>query len=255
MRLIGKNPTQNGAPNRNAPATPVYYQLQSIIQKNIHDRFWKPGDSIPPERRLAEHYRVSVGTVRQAIANLVNEGYLTRVQGKGTFVRETAFQHEHLRYYPMVSDFEDPIPDLAADLLSRQVVPGFERANRLLHIDPGQPLYEIKRRILLHFKPAVYAVSYLPCEMFQGLEKLPDDLFTKNTLYLLIEEHFGWPTIENRELFSAIPADAQVKQQLDVAKGEPLLRIEMLALTYKDQPYEYRLSYCRTDRARILRVI
>jgi len=33
------------------------------------------------------------------------------------------------------------------------------------------------------------------------------------------------------------------------------VHIEMLSLTHKDQPYEYRLSYCRTESARILRVI
>ena len=255
MRLIGKSAAIKGLLDYKTTPTPIYYQLQSVIKKNIQDRCWKPGDSIPPERKLAEHYRVSVGTVRQAIANLVNEGYLTRVQGKGTFVRGTAFQHEHLRYYPMIGDFGDPIPDLSADLLSRKVVPGFERPNRLLNIDSGQRLHEIKRRILLHLKPVVFSVSYLPHDMFQGLETLSDDLFTKNTLYLLIEQHFGWPTIENRELFSVIPAGAEAKQHLGVAKGTALLHIEMLSLTYKDQPYEYRLSYCRTESARILRVI
>jgi len=255
MRPVQKSAAIKGSLDYKTSPAPIYFQLQSVIKKNIQDRCWKPGDSIPPERKLAEHYRVSVGTVRQAIANLVNEGYLTRLQGKGTFVRETAFRHEHLRYYPMINDFGDPIPDLSADLVSRRVVPGFERPNRLLNVAAGRPLHEIKRRILLHRQPVVFSVSYLPYDMFPDLETISDALFTKKTLYLLIEQHFGWPTIENRELFSAIPAGAEAQKHLAVAKGAPLLHIEMLSLTHQDQPYEYRLSYCRTESARILRVI
>jgi GntR family transcriptional regulator len=254
MRLTENKQLAEGFIHRKPSPTPIYYQLQTAIQKNIQEGLWRPGDNIPPERKLAEHYQVSVGTVRQAIANLVNEGYLNRFQGKGTFVRETAFHHESLRYYPLIRDFGDPTPDLSADLLSRRVIAGFERANRLLQIEPGQKLFEIKRRILLHLQPAVYCISYLPYDMFQGLESMSDEVFSKNTLYLLIEKHFARPTIHNHELFSVASADAEVKKHLKVTKGQPLLHIEMLALTFEDQPYEYRISFCRTEAGRVLRI-
>jgi GntR family transcriptional regulator len=234
---------------------PIYFRLKSILKKSIEDGFWGLGDTIPPERKIAQKYQVSVGTVRQAISQLVDEGYLYRVQGKGTFVRETGIPHEHLRYYAFIQDFEDPVPPIITDLLSRRVVHGSKRATHLLKLQSGKDLFEIKRRIFVNRKPMVLSISYLPCDLFKGLEALPDEVFYKEALYLLVEKHFGRPTIRNQELFSIEPAGADLKKFLQVALQTPVLQIEMLSFTFNDQPYEYRLSYCRTDSGRILRTI
>jgi GntR family transcriptional regulator len=250
------HPTCDGMPMRiHHQPTPIYFRLKSILKKSIEDGFWSLGDTIPPERTIAQQYQVSVGTVRQAISQLVDEGYLYRVQGKGTFVRETGIPHDHLRYYAFIPDFEDPVPPIVTDLLSRRVVRGSERATRLLQQEPGRDLFEIKRRILVHRKPMVFSLSYLPCDLFKGLGELPDEAFYKEALYRLIEKHFGRPTIRNRELFSVEPAGADAKKHLSVELRSPVLQIEMLSYTFNDQPYEYRLSYCRTDSRRILRTI
>jgi DNA-binding GntR family transcriptional regulator len=42
---------------------------------------------------------------------------------------------------------------------------------------------------------------------------------------------------------------------LGVARNYPVLQIEMLSMTYKDQPYEHRTSYCRSETERIFRII
>jgi DNA-binding GntR family transcriptional regulator len=61
--------------------------------------------------------------------------------------------------------------------------------------------------------------------------------------------------MRNIELYSATLAEENVANLLNVAAGHPLLKVEMLALTYKEKPYEYRISYCLTDEKKIRRVI
>lgn len=238
-----------------AAPTPIYYQLQLALQKEIQDGRWRPGDRIPPERHLAAQYGMSVGTVRQAIANLVHDGYLRRLQGSGTFVRDTVWNHETLRYYPMVAEFGDPIPDLAADLVSRRIVRAIPRVNRLLQIDPGERLLVIKRCIRLRRTPVVFSISHLPHDMFPRLETLRKEVLVTTPLYVLLEKDFGLPTVSNRELFSVARATAEVGRHLGMRAGDPLLQIEMLSLTYREQPYEHRVSFCRSDPERVLRVI
>lgn len=62
--------------------------LRTIIRQNLENGDWKPGDQFPTEFELIDKYHVSRATVREAVASLVQEGLLRRVQGRGTFVAE-----------------------------------------------------------------------------------------------------------------------------------------------------------------------
>ena len=64
----------------------LYVQIYSIFSEKIESGEWPFGIQIPPEDELCKIYDVSKVTVREAIQELVREGYLKRQQGKGTFV-------------------------------------------------------------------------------------------------------------------------------------------------------------------------
>ena len=57
------------------------------MKQLIEDGEWKPGDKIPSENELCDKFEVSRMTIRQAINNLVEQGYLYRKRGIGTFVQ------------------------------------------------------------------------------------------------------------------------------------------------------------------------
>ncbi|MCD9020878.1 GntR family transcriptional regulator [Cohnella silvisoli] len=66
--------------------SPKYLQLKEEILSWIAGGRYRPGDKLPSENELAEQFSLSRQTVRQSIGELVQEGWLTREQGKGTFV-------------------------------------------------------------------------------------------------------------------------------------------------------------------------
>jgi GntR family transcriptional regulator len=239
----------------NGDPTPVYYQLQKKLLKEIENGRWSPGQAIPPERALAETHQISVGTVKKAILNLVNKGYLFRIQGKGTFVAGMALQPESLRYYRFLEGFSDEEVELQIKLLGLKVIKGIAGINKSLNLRLNQRLFEITRLFYFDAQPHVYCVSYLPHKLFEDLTKLPRHKFENIPLYMALEEIYGLPTISNSELVSAISADSITAKKLKIKNGDPVLLIEMLSYTYKQTPYEYRRSYCLTDKRAIYREI
>jgi len=67
---------------------PLYCQLKSQIKTAIDKKKILPGEMVPSERNLMQKYSLSYSTVTHALRDLVEEGYIERVQGKGTFVVE-----------------------------------------------------------------------------------------------------------------------------------------------------------------------
>jgi GntR family transcriptional regulator len=73
--------------SRGSPV-PLHHQLRQLLQDQIERGSLRPGQQIPHERQYAEHLGISLAPVRQALLDLVRQGYLLRVRGKGTFVRD-----------------------------------------------------------------------------------------------------------------------------------------------------------------------
>jgi GntR family transcriptional regulator len=232
---------------------PIYYQLQAIIRGKIENGRWESGRMIPAERQLAKAYKVSIGTVKKAILNLVNEGYLHRFQGKGTFVKSTILRRESLRYYRFLDAFGGEENDLSVKPIQLKRISGFHPANNYLKISPGKDLFELQRIFFLKNIPVVFSISYLPANLFKNIDKIPFPSFAQKTLYVTIEEEYGLPTIRNCELIGAIFPSTEVCKALQINKNNPVLHIEMLAFTYKNKPFEYRRAYCATPSLRIFR--
>ena len=66
---------------------PQYFQLQTWLLEQIDHGQFKPGDQIPTEKELGTMTGLARATIRQAVGNLVNMGYLVRKRRLGTFVR------------------------------------------------------------------------------------------------------------------------------------------------------------------------
>jgi GntR family transcriptional regulator len=73
--------------SRGSPV-PLHHQLRQMLQDQIERGSLRPGQQIPHERQYAEYLGISLAPVRQALLDLVRQGYLLRVRGKGTFVRD-----------------------------------------------------------------------------------------------------------------------------------------------------------------------
>lgn len=223
------------------------------LLQEIENGYWKPGSCLPSEKALAEEHRVSIGTVRNAILNLVNGGYLYRVQGSGTFVAGTHLRRDSLHYYRMLETFDSIEAQIQIKFLNIKEIKGIDTVNPYLKIRKNQSIFQLERLLLSDKKEAIYTVSYFPKIMFPGLDQILPQRFERVPIFSLLETGYGKPTIFNKELMAGVGANKTAAKNLQVQEGFPVLLIEMLAYTYKEQPYEYRLSYCLSGKKKIFR--
>jgi GntR family transcriptional regulator len=69
-------------------ATPVWRQLADILRRRIESGEYPPGRIMPSETTLSQEHGLARGTVTKALNWLEDQGLVTRVQGRGTFVAE-----------------------------------------------------------------------------------------------------------------------------------------------------------------------
>src|SRR5699024_6827162 len=78
---------------------PLYSQLVSQIREGIRMKMFNTEEPLPKEVDIADALGISRGVVRQAILQLVSEGLLYRVSGKGTFLATPSIKYDLLGFY------------------------------------------------------------------------------------------------------------------------------------------------------------
>ena len=232
-----------------APAfSPLYQQIKSLILNSLRSGEWKPGEVIPSEMELASRFRVSQGTVRKAIDELAAENLLLRRQGKGTFVATHAEQQVQFRFLKLVPDSGPPGSEGPAqrDIIACRRARASADIARALALRTGDPVLQVRRVLSFAGTPTILEDIWLPAVPFKGLtaERLAN---YQGPMYVLFETEFNVRMVRAKEKIRAEPASEGREQLLKVKPGTPLLSVERIAYTYKDEPMELRRGYYRTD--------
>jgi GntR family histidine utilization transcriptional repressor len=112
-------------------------QMKSFIQGRISERTWKPGDRVMSEADLMRDFGVSRMTANRALRELAAEGWLTRVQGVGTFVRDLPVQSEVIRIRSIADEIRDRGHAHTSELLDLKEVPANTPVAKALGLMPG----------------------------------------------------------------------------------------------------------------------
>jgi GntR family transcriptional regulator len=225
---------------------PLYYQLKEALLERIEGGEFVPGSLIPSEKQLEEQYEISRTTVRQALNELVNSGYLYRLQGVGTFVARPKIKHNVQDLLSFTDEMQLRGLKPGSMLLSYgRILPSKVVAARLSLLE-GQEVYRIVRLRLADGEPIGMHQSYLPAHKAPNLtsRKLED----YQSLYQLLLEEYGIDIAEADETLEAVSANEEESRLLEVAEGSPLLLVERVAYSNQAEPIEYVKMVYRADR-------
>lgn len=218
--------------------TPFYYQLLQIIKQQIETGELKPGDTIPTEKELVESYSLSRATVRQAILQLVNDGYLRREKSKGTFVTKPLHK---LRFMESLRGFSAEMERRGIPYYSRvlckDVIPASDRIGNRLEISPGTQIFYMKRLRFVNDVPFLIDEHYIPYELCHGIEE--KDLENISLYHTLEVEyglnlHHGW-----REFEPIKPSSKEEIKLLEIYSNTNLLYVESVVCNKNGMPVDY----------------
>ena len=231
--------------NKNVPI-PLYYQLKELLKEQIKNS--KVGDTIPTEIELCEHFKISRPTVRQAISELVAEGYLRRSKGKGTFVHAPKIRRDFLL---VLESFNKEMSEKGFNpstrLLSlKKTFPDGLVAERLMLPVSSKVMY-IRRLRFTDGIPLMVVNSYLPAKMVRGIEKF--DL-EANSLHFVLKNDYKYEFGRATRSIEAIPAEQKIAELLEIEEGSPVQFIETLIYLTDGTPLKYAKAWYRGDRCR-----
>ncbi len=224
---------------------PFYLQIKNDIYNEIINGAVKPDKQILSEPKLAEKYQVNRLTARKAITELVNEGYLYRIHGQGTFVKKTTEDTSSLRVTSFIEDMNKRGIQVESKVLIASKMDPDEKLEDILKLKTGDKVYYIRILRYVNKEPIVLTDVYLPSKLCTGI--LDQDL-EKESLYKILKNQYKLGIINAKETMEALLAKDVFSDLFGIDPGAPVLYSTRLSMLPHNIPIAYSCSWYRGDR-------
>ncbi|MFC6228898.1 GntR family transcriptional regulator [Paenibacillus allorhizosphaerae] len=218
---------------------PLYLQIKNIIKDRILHGVYPLGMNIPSEPELEAEFSVSKITVRNAIKELAQEGYLEKSSGKGTKVKRNTSASKLSKWKRFTEVLVEEGHHIQKQLLQAKVITNEEGTEpyRLF----GERCLLIERIYRLNGKPYIHYTHYLTALL--EVVELAD--LNQESLYGLIEDH-DISLEKFRDEFAVAEAPAHVEEILGVPGGTALLQRFRYSYDDRGEVIEYSTGYYNT---------
>jgi DNA-binding GntR family transcriptional regulator len=233
-----------------APSTMVKHtRLRHAIVGAIEAGELSMGTKIVGERELSAALGVSLGTAQKALGQLVNEGFLVRRQGHGTYVgsvRRPITGSWHFRFVGADGGIELPV---FTSVTERRIETGEGPWSIALGADP-KGYVMIRRSIDVDGKFRCASELYLPASRFARLLRMAQKRFTDTNLKTILADEFAAPTLQSQGLAHVVRLDKQTAEIIGVASGVAGIQLDVTGRSFGRIPITFqRISVPQTSYA------
>lgn len=222
----------------------AYRTLADTIRGEIRSGRYAGGRQLPTEEQLAAHHSVSRQTVRRAMQDLVSEGIIYRVAGRGTY--PVAEEDRYVRHFGSVEELMALSVDTECEIVSplrRRV--DVENAGRLRLA--SDELYALALIRLHGSVPFCYTSVFLPPRIGELVSDVTDLTVagrrSRVTVIGLIDARMRGAIMAAEQSITATGAPSFAAARLPCAPGQPVLRIDRQYCDEAGHPVELAVSY------------
>jgi GntR family transcriptional regulator len=228
-----------------AGPVPLYYQLKTVILREIESGRWPPDAQLPTENELASRFSVSKITVRQALRELAGEGFIRREQGRGTFVERRRLQQGPRELTSFTNEMRSHGLVPASRVLERGVVAAPPAVASALGLAEDARVFRLRRLRLANREPMGVQTAFIPLDVTPGIAEIS---FAGASLYDVLQSHFGLYPATARETYRVTLLKRDVAALLGVPARSPAMTAERVTFLADGRPLEYVQSIMRGDR-------
>ncbi|MDX0439924.1 UTRA domain-containing protein [Sinorhizobium medicae] len=213
--------------DRNHPDA-LYAQLRNLLRGMIERRELAVNDKLPSERELVAVYGVSRITVRQAIKELENLGYLQTRPGKGIYVTEPApvYELEVVRSFTQTAHANNRKPGMR--LLRAEIARADPEVARPLSLPTGAEVVFLERLRLLDGVPVVVQRDWFSASLTPGILDI-DWTVENRSLYDEFENRYGILPSRGQSTLSARLASDLEASLLQLDRPAAVLTLDQIA--------------------------
>jgi len=230
-------------------AEPAFRRVCSDLRAQILSEQFPADVALPTEAQIGAKYSVSRQTVRRAFQDLVAEGLVFRVQGRGTFA--TPSNGKYLRQFGSIED----LMALSADSEMQVLVPLGAAVNPAAASRLRLPDDHVAKTTFLrlhHHEPFSHTSVYLPpmvrAQLGEVKELTTSGMVSRLTVIGLLDQVLGAPILDSEQSITVATAAADVAAGLGLPLDTPLLRADRMYFDTSGNPVELAVSHFHPDR-------
>ncbi|WP_439599560.1 GntR family transcriptional regulator [Devosia sp.] len=214
--------------------------VRSALRRAIIEGEFLPGSKLPNEDALCARFAVSRITLREAVRGLIEDGYVVRRQGSGTYVTEGPRLRNSLdTNFSYTEYLESTGVVVTRQVLDARRLPADETVATALNLASGADVVVVRRVRSADGKPAIYSVDSLPTDIADAGR----DLAAFGTsLYKLLADR-GHTVDHARAALAPVIADAELSALLGVAVGTPLQHLRQVDHDASGRPVMLSLEW------------
>src|SRR3954469_3190958 len=153
-------------------AMPLYHQLKASILQDIDAGRWRPGEQLPTEDALMTRFHVSKITVRQALRDLTQLGYIRREQGRGTFVQGPPLEEGPRELKSFTSEMQAHGLLAMSRVLEQGIVEASADISERLDLSDGDAVFRLRRLRMADGEPMGLQTAYIAMSLVPGMGRL-----------------------------------------------------------------------------------
>lgn len=204
-----------------------------------------PGEAIPPEREICDIQGVSRMTVNKAIIELVNEGTLYRVQGKGTYVCKPKEYQKLSRLKGFTEEMESKGYNTRAKLLSFEIKKCTKKTKSILNINDNDDVIMIKRLRFLKEEPIAIETVWIPRKLFPDMT---EEMIEGKSLYHIFRSLYKYNLEEAKQTVEPKILNTYEIEMLENPLNNLALLFKKIIYINGNQPLEYTEAVYRSDK-------